>query len=72
MEQIRFTNGYITYTDRLYKSHGVNEIYNIGNGYLGRSGIDGYAVSNTPFDDFGNGFSETWDTSVCHSLLFRL
>lgn len=71
MEQVRFTNGYITYTDRLFLAHCRNEIYNIGNGFLGNSSF-GYNPRNTPFNNDGTGFSETWDTHYCHSLIFNV
>lgn len=72
MEQTRFTNGYITYTDRLFSEHCRNEVYQDGNGWLGTSYLLGYLESNTPFSYEGNGFLETWDTSVCHYLIFKL
>lgn len=71
MEQVRFTNGYITHTDRMYKDHGVNEIYDGGYGWLGCS-VNSYRVNNTPHNDDGKGFSETWDTHYCHSLIFNV
>lgn len=71
MKQVRFTNGYTTYTDRIYSDHCRNEVYCIGHGWLGDSVI-GYDPGNTPFNNMGNGFSETWDTHYCHNLIFQL
>lgn len=71
MKQVRFSNGYTTYTDRFYIGESINEVFRDGDGWLGISSSHDYNNVLIPFR-FGNGYNDHWDTHYCHSLIFTI